>query len=376
MAIKVGIIANEFFDPNLGRMGGFGWLAKAAAEAFAISGEVEPVFITSEFELPLMNTSIHGTQVIDRTGGIFYRVNRLRSEKFDRLISIDWRPNYNGIAAALLDVPLTVWVQDPRSTYDIRRIKTLAIPNSPEPPAGIDFIDCSSLRKIQKLKRFFRKEIVFAGHANYLEEKISDTYHVHNIDYHFLCDPLNHVLKERILTEKREVVFLGRLDPIKRPWLFLELARKFPHVIFHFLGKNHFEVNGGWNNSNVPENIRFHGHVEGLVKQSILQNAWVVINTSIHEALPISFLESFSMGIPVLAMQNPDELASRFGVFSGRWNGDGLEGLASLERGLNELLKDKSSSLEIGAKCAEWVRNTHSQDLFVRQFLSMHRNSK
>jgi glycosyltransferase involved in cell wall biosynthesis len=375
MTIKVGIIANEFYDPIAGRMGGFGWLAKAAAQAFASSGEIEPVFITSEFELASEVKFIHGIQIIDRSGGPLYRMNNLRSAKFDRLISIDWRPNYSRIATVLLDVPLTVWVQDPRSSYDIRRIKSLAIPNSEDSPAGIDFIDCSSLKKVHELKKVFRKEIIFAGHANYLEEKVSDTYHVHNIDYQFLCDPLTHVNQKRILGIKPEVIFLGRLDPIKRPWVFLELAKRFPEIIFHFLGRNHFEGYGGWNHFDVPGNVRFHGHVEAETKQRLLQKAWVVINTSIHEALPISFLESLSMGIPILSMQNPDELASRFGSFSGRWDGDGLDGLPFLERGLIEFTKGKSLNLQIGAKGAEWVRKTHSQELFVKEFLAMHRKT-
>jgi hypothetical protein len=30
-SLRVGIIANEFFDETVGRMGGFGWVAAAAA---------------------------------------------------------------------------------------------------------------------------------------------------------------------------------------------------------------------------------------------------------------------------------------------------------------------------------------------------------
>lgn len=373
MAIKVGILANEFYDPIAGRLGGFGWLAKAAAQAFISSGEAEPVFITSEFELETDEKLIHNIEIIDRSGGPIQRIDRLRRAKFDRLLSIDWRPNYSRISSVLIDVPLTVWVQDPRTCFDIRRIKSLSIPDTRESPAGIDFIDCTSLKKIKRLKDFLRKEIIFAGHAEYLEEKVSDTYQIHNIDYHFLCDPLIHIDHKRNLGDNREVIFLGRLDPIKRPWIFLELARRFPEITFHFLGRNHFDGYGGWKISDVPENVRFHGHVEAEAKLQLLERAWVIINTSIHEALPISFLESLSMGIPILSMQNPDELATKFGYFSGRWDGDGLDGLPFLERGLIELTKEKNSNLQIGSKGAEWVRTTHSQEIFVKEFMAMHR---
>ena len=42
------------------------------------------------------------------------------------------------------------------------------------------------------------------------------------------------------------VVFLGRLDPYKRPWIAVELARRFPEVTFLFLGQTHFRGAGSW----------------------------------------------------------------------------------------------------------------------------------
>ena len=40
------------------------------------------------------------------------------------------------------------------------------------------------------------------------------------------------------------VVFLGRLDPYKRPWLLVELARAFPGVNFVVAGQAHFSGEG------------------------------------------------------------------------------------------------------------------------------------
>ena len=36
------------------------------------------------------------------------------------------------------------------------------------------------------------------------------------------------------------------LDPIKRPWLFAEIAKHFPDVEFLFLGQSHFRGEGAW----------------------------------------------------------------------------------------------------------------------------------
>lgn len=372
MGIRVGIIANEFYEPSIGRMGGFGWLAKAAADAFSQTSDIEPVFLTSEFELKSNQKKIHDYEIIDRSGSPISRIKRLRSANLDRLISIDWRPNYNRIAEVLLDVPLIVWVQDPRTNYDVKRINSLSLPFELSAPAGIDFIDCSSLSTLYKLKKFFKKEITFSGHAYYLEEKLSDTYRIHDARYSFLCDPIEHKSVSRNLSEKKEVIFLGRLDPIKRPWLFCGLAQNFPEVTFHFLGKNHFEGTGGWQFSDSPSNVIFHGHLEGRQKDDLMKRAWAVVNTSIHEALPISFLEALSFGLPILSMQNPDDIPSRFGVFTGRWLGDGTEGLPALTRGLEYLLTNLDLNIEIGEFGKKWVQQNHSRDLFIEHFRRIH----
>ena len=116
-------------------------------------------------------------------------------------------------------------------------------------------------------------------------------------------------------SEKPRVIFLARLDPIKRPWLFVELARFFPAVEFLMLGQPHFHGPGSWEAGDLPPNVKLLGHVEGTRKHQLVSSAWVLVNTSIHEGLPTSFLEALARETPLLSFTNQEDVVSRFGIY-------------------------------------------------------------
>ena len=109
--------------------------------------------------------------------------------------------------------------------------------------------------------------------------------------------------------------FLGRLDGEKRPETFFNLAKCFPDVRFIAAGRAHNpardrrlrERYGG-----VP-NLELPGFLTGEGKSRVLEESWVLVNTSVHECLPVSFLEAAAHGCAVLSPHDPDGFASRFG---------------------------------------------------------------
>jgi glycosyltransferase involved in cell wall biosynthesis len=48
-------------------------------------------------------------------------------------------------------------------------------------------------------------------------------------------------------------------------------------------------------------------------KSRILEESWALVNTSIREALPVSFLEALAHETPIISGLDPDGLTSRFG---------------------------------------------------------------
>ena len=124
--------------------------------------------------------------------------------------------------------------------------------------------------------------MLFGTPASFLRGKVKGTYGVADAEVDILPNIIDIEPGEVVKSEKPTVVFLARLDPYKRPWLFVELARRFPHVEFIFMGKSHFQGKGAWEHSaaTLPCNVRMMGHVQGQEKIQILSQAWVLINTS------------------------------------------------------------------------------------------------
>ena len=274
--MKVGIVANEFFDQSLGRMGGFGWVAWAAARALREVGGMEAVFLTSELRVPGGETTTNGVRLLTSTGSRTEYARRLARERFDLLLTVDWRNNYRGITLALPRTPLLVWVQDPRTAFDVRRVDSLIAPGVDVKPKGIDALDCTGLRHVERASRVARRPFLLAGHARYLEEKVEGTYGLHPDRYEFLPDPVRLPSVVREESPEPTVLFLGRTDPIKRPWLFFELARRMPDVRFSLLGQAHFTGAGAWVPDEVPANLELAGHVGEEVKNDYLRRAWAL----------------------------------------------------------------------------------------------------
>jgi len=187
-------------------------------------------------------------------------------------------------------------------------------------------------------------------------------------EFSFLPNPVD--LPGGAMTKASDprVAFLARLDPYKRPWLCVELARRFPDVEFLLAGHAHYRGEGAWEPTDLPSNVRMLGHVDGPDKVALLRSAWVLVNTSIHEGLAVSMLEALACETPLLSCVDPGGLVSRFGVFAGRFDGNGLDALPSLQAGLGRLLGQASLRARLGSEGRQWVAQTHNPQTFLRAF--------
>jgi len=112
--------------------------------------------------------------------------------------------------------------------------------------------------------------------------------------------------------------FLGRWDRRKRPERFLALAADFADVKFIAIGS------GQNSQSDAALRRRYAGlpnlELVGFINQfdtqalsNLLGQSWVLVNTSMREGLPTSFLEAMGHRCALLSRVDPDDVATRFG---------------------------------------------------------------
>jgi len=306
-------------------------------------------------------------------------LGQLLPERFDLLLSVDYRRNYNFALKSLPRSPLVLWVQDPRTDEDIAKILTLRIPGGGSSRPLGDNIEDWGVRELPALlawRRRFRTRDELAISAPSLGVKVPNAFSLARESFAMLPYPVRERDGPVTPAARPTVTFLGRLDPVKRPWIVLEIASRMPSVDFRILGKPGFAGEGTWQPRNVPDNVQFLGHVDGEQKRELLASSWILLNTSIHEALPVSFVEALHFGIPVVSSQDTEEVSSRFGRYVGRWDGDGLASIDAFQAALEELIDDPAERNDRGWKGREWAKATHTTDAFIDAFDALRSSMK
>jgi len=366
--MRVGIVSAEFLRPGVTRIGGFGWGAAHAADALRAAGD-EPVFVCPDREALLgAPAAFDEVPLVAKRDGSLAFARELRRARPDVLLSVDYRPSYDSVFRVLPRTPLVIWVRDPRTPDDVAAVAEVRIPGRPagELPQGLDAIDCTPLRSIVRRSRALRRRVSFASPApDALAPKAPATYAVDPGRVSLLPNPIDVAREPGPKAAAPRVAFLGRLDPCKRPWLFVELARSFPDVEFVLIGQSHFGGAGSWEPADLPPNVRPAGNLAGQEKLRELDAAWVLVNTSVHEGLPVSFQEALASRTPLLACVDTERVVSRFGIYAGSFAGDGLAALPSLRAGLEQLLGDRRLHERLGREGQEWVRGRHTPERFV-----------
>ena len=181
----------------------------------------------------------------------------------------------------------------------------------------------------------------------------------------FLPNPVE--VPEKTIKKAKDptVLFLGRWDPVKRVELFFELAKKFSNVRFIAAGAAHDQVRDEYlrkEYAGVP-NLEMPGLVFGKQKYDLLEQAWVLINTSTRECLPVSFLEAAAYKCAILSSNNPDSFAENFGYYTKDEN---------YENGLHTILQDDLWR-ERGMRGYEYVKETHELNRVIDQHANLYK---
>jgi glycosyltransferase involved in cell wall biosynthesis len=367
---SIGIVSNEFFDQAIGRMGGFGWAARTSAECFTARPELgfRPLLLAGRGELKRSEARQSNGVPLLRFEETRRYARALRAARTSLVLTIDFRPNYLPVLERAPRTPVIVWVRDPRTPDDDEKIASLRLPSSAAAPAGVPTFDCTVLAPfVRRISSAGRRVVVVATAPGLAKPKVPATLGLDVTNVGLLPNPLD-IVSEVAKPPHPTVAFLARLDPIKRPWLVVELARRLPHVNFVMAGRPHFTGESAWEPGRLPGNVRLLGHVDRASKRELLASAWMLVNTAIHESLAVSFLEAFHCATPIVSCHDPENVASRFGVYVGRWDGSGMEAIDAFESAIRELVDDRELRTRLGHEGRAWVRATHTREHFATSF--------
>lgn len=372
--IKVGLLVEEFYDKDLGGFGGYGILAREYIAKYIPNSEVEiEVIIGSNSKKERKTITRDGIKIhylpknwSSKMDIDFIYLNLVqkffKEQKFDIYLSIEMSRIAYEVMKREKDKKLILWVQDPRPYYDWEEIKS--VPMSNEYDSYINYYSKWEGRIQDLLKKLNEeKRLVLISQGEYLKKKAIDLYKLpKDIKIEYFPNPVVINDNFNIADKKDNVLFLGRLTPVKRPWIYFELAKKFPENIFYVCGQG-TEIDKIIEKYKDIKNLKFMGHVSGEEKERLLRECKVLVNTSIHEAIPVSFLEAISYGQKLLSCQNPDDITKNNGYFTGTILGEGVDQIEEFQKGLEFCLENYKED-EI-VESIEKIKNNHNLDKFI-----------
>jgi len=166
-----------------------------------------------------------------------------------------------------------------------------------------------------------------------------------------------------------DVLWVSNLQPVKRPELALELARRMPDVRFTLAGgpMPHFQA---YYEDVLEAAARLKNvTVAGLVRYadigSYFDRARVFLNTSSVEGFPNTFLQSWARGVPVVSFFDPDGLVQKRQL---GWTANSLEDMREAIAGL---FADEARREEAGKRARAFARAEFTPSAVAGRYLEL-----
>ena len=386
--INIGFLVEEFFHEKFRGFGGYGMTVKYIADHFntLADGNLRAdVLLTHRLEIEAPESgSFNNADVVmmpknmQDEGAAFHRYCRMIHQKrFDVFIGVDHFPSYEYPLMAFPNIPWVIWLKDPRDVGKWEKIASVSLVrqswglNDPKDYHQYVRNRLESFRRIYKRGQMFGRKVVIATEANDFISIGKNLCGLSELQPAFLSKPIPlPVMNGPEYSDKPSFLFLARLDPIKRPWVFCELAKRFKDAEFLVTGQaNVPEIMDGVmaKYKDVP-NLKFLGRIFGPDKDALFRRVWAVVNTSVHEGLPVSIVEGFSYGKTAIASENPDGVTAKYGLWVGDMRGDGHDAhtVDLFAEQVEHIMKGRIDRQKIFNENREYIRRIHSFEKFER----------
>jgi glycosyltransferase involved in cell wall biosynthesis len=172
--------------------------------------------------------------------------------------------------------------------------------------------------------------------------------------------------------EKQElpvVLWVGSISSIKRPHLFLDLAKSIPSARFEMVGGRgdppqlYNEIAAV---ARKLQNLKFHGLVPYNKVNEYFRKASIFVNTSSMEGFPNTFIQAWAHYTPVVSLNvDPDSIIQneKLGFRSGTFR--------QLLSDVNTLLQDKKLRVTMGENGRKYVEREHDVRKTVKEYIEI-----
>jgi glycosyltransferase involved in cell wall biosynthesis len=375
---RVALLVDEFFGGWDTAIGGYGALARKYVCRYIPDDALQiDVLLDVHPGSGVLSAVVDATELYRLPVDVHERQRWLEERAYDAFLSIEMTyPSFVIFKQFRSRTPLLFWVQDPRELgmYQSRLATVNKLRDSDW--AYVDEVADLIADLVAESRICFisqgpsLSEIARRAYRLPQSVEITDLPNPVEIDFNYRADDGR---------EANSVVFVGRLEAQKRVWIVCEIAKAMPHYEFYIVGATGQGRNEAENAKTLApyrnadgtskiRNLHFLGHLDGEKKHSYFKKAKLLINTSIWEGIPVTWLEALSYGTLIVSAFDRDEIISRFGTFVGEVSGDGTDAasISRFAKAIEGWMADEPRRLDVAQAAINFVRTRHAIPSFVR----------
>ena len=191
----------------------------------------------------------------------------------------------------------------------------------------------------------------------------------YNKEAHLIKIPFE--ISESKIAEKKKpytILWVGSMAKVKQPQLFLNLAKEIPYANFQMIG-GHYD---NWDLFNKMKkeagelnNFNFLGVVPFDEIDNYFREASILVNTSMFEGFPNSFIQAWMNNIPVISLVDPD------GIISDNSMGFHSKNFENLREDLKILLEDDKLRVQMGQNGRQYIEKEHDIKNIIQEYIKL-----
>ena len=164
------------------------------------------------------------------------------------------------------------------------------------------------------------------------------------------------------------VLWVATVRPQKRPEMLLEIARRMPDVKFVMIGGSDPDRNSVEFARQVQQaaaalpNVEHKGFLPFAEADRYFNGARVVVNTSLYEGFPNTFLQAWSRGVPTVAFVDTGSRQDGQPVY------DIAKDLDDATLCIDRLMRDDSRWDEASGRASAYFNENHSVEAIVHRY--------
>lgn len=163
------------------------------------------------------------------------------------------------------------------------------------------------------------------------------------------------------------VIWVANLLPVKRPGLVVKLASSLPGTSFHVVGgavAGHEMISRAFQQqvTAVP-NLTAHGHVAYQSVGLLYDRARILVNTSVVEGFPNTYLQAWIRGTPVVTFFDPDGTIAREGL------GRVVSSIDEMRSAVREYASNDEIWSQASRRCLAYMAREYADEHVLRPYL-------